>query len=252
MSKLVIYSTNTNVLLSPRAIASSSLHTKNFGLIWWFENSSSMAKTLCAWKHHTQYLSFFTPSKFSDRGHIEPVAIGLYVQNILNVRRNLPALRNDKCEKLNKVWKSVFFFSCCRFFWEWHQQYRFRNEDIGEQIMFISIENLKCCCIPKLCETKLKGKSKQQSSAKVQLLTLLGPLFKREVQKFVVPSSYFSSSWTVSVHLFFLQTYKIAQFFSSLSLKAVMCHIAKFNVFFIFNLITCSPSEINCSKGRAM
>ena len=72
-----------------------------------------------------------------------------------NMRWNLP-LWNDKCEKFNNVSEIVLFVADSSL--EWRQQYQFRNQDIGEQIMFISIENLNCC-IPKLCETKLKGKA---------------------------------------------------------------------------------------------
>ena len=54
---------------------------------------------------------FFTPLKFLNRGHIEPVAIQLYVQKILNVRRNLPALQNDKLKqiKIKQSLEKCFF-----------------------------------------------------------------------------------------------------------------------------------------------
>ena len=41
---------------------------------------------------------------------------------------------------------------------EWRQQYPFRNQiQIGQEIMFSSIENFNCC-IAKLCETTLRKK----------------------------------------------------------------------------------------------
>ena len=49
---------------------------------------------------------------------------------------------------------SVLADSCL----EWRQQYRFRNRiQIGQEIMFSSIENFNCC-IAKLCETTLRKK----------------------------------------------------------------------------------------------
>ena len=93
--------------------------------------------------------------------------------------------RND-AEKLNRALKIFFAVADS-------SQNGANNTDLGKEInwgtnhVYFNWKLENAAAFWKLCETKLKGKSKEQSSAKVQLLTLLGPLLSTEVHTLLCP-----------------------------------------------------------------